>query len=205
MMPIMPFISLCRLVACLVSCILLSSLVDARRLNDARPGWSKFRTAIKHQKTASKSWPTMSDDAHLIAASRKNKVVEITPDGPREANVVEKFLIGSVIVAGTTAMEYASGFMGAFVLGTLRGMPGLVYSKEGLTMGQRFSNMNARSMRWGKTWAPISAVFGGSDAATRIIRNNKNDQWNTIISSAVAGAYFSRAGNVIDVCCSAVF
>lgn len=91
-------------------------------------------------------------------------------------------------------MEYATGFIGAYFLGTVVGIPGILYSKQGLALSNRLSNMNARSMDWAKTWAPISAIFGGCDAATRVVRGNVKDQWNTVISSAAAGAYFSRQG-----------
>lgn len=188
MMAVTPLLRLS--VILLSAALLLNVSVDA-----TSPGWCKFSTAIKHTDKASRSWRTSSDDVHLIA-SRKNRAAAETPE-QREPTLVEKCIIGGVVIGGTTAMEYASGFLGGFVLGTVVGIPGLAYSKEGLKMGQRFSNMNARSMRWAKTWAPISAVFGGCDAATRIVRGNKKDQWNTIISSAAAGAYFSRAGMVI--------
>jgi len=169
--------------------VLLVPLVDAR----SSPGWCKFSTAINHQEVASRKWRTSSDDVRLMASRKKNQKVE-APHEMREPTAIERVLIGGVVIGGTTAMEYASGFLGGFVLGSLVGIPGLAYSKEGLKMGQRFSNMNARSVRWAKTWAPISAVFGGCDAATRVIRGNKQDEWNTIISSCAAGAYFSRAG-----------
>lgn len=185
------------LTASILSLLVALSVVDARasRSFAASPGWCKFSTAIKHQDNASQHWRTTSDDARLIASRRKKQTKQIDqiPE-QREPTVVEQVLLGGFIIGGTTVMEYVSGFIGGFCLGTICGVPGMVYSKEGLKMGQRFSNMNARSMRWAKTWAPISAVFGGCDAATRIIRNNKKDQWNTIISSAAAGAYFSRAG-----------
>ena len=174
----------------ILSILLILSVVDARS-----PGWSKFSTAIKHQNVASQTWRTSSADVRLMA-SRKNRAATETPE-MRQPTLVEKVLIGGFMIGGTTAMEYASGYLGAYVLGTIVGIPGVAYSKEGLRMGERFSNMNARSTNWAKTWAPISAVFGGSDAATRIIRGNKQDQWNTVISSAAAGAYFSRAGTNI--------
>ena len=131
----------------------------------------------------------------ILLASRqkkKNEVIEI-PEEPTPSPLADA-LIGGVVIVGTAAVEYVSGFIGGYFLGTLMGIPGIVYSKEGLSMTKRFSNMNARSMRWAKTWAPISAVFGGCDAATRVVRGNVHDQWNTVISSAAAGAYFSRQG-----------
>lgn len=171
--------------------VLLWSQVDAKFTS--APGWCKFSTAINHQQSASRTWRSSSDDVRLLASRKKQKAVVETPE-IREPSPFEKILVGGVVIAGTTAVEYASGFLGGLVLGTVVGLPGLAYSKEGLAMGQRFSNMNARSVRWARTWAPISAVFGGCDAATRVIRGNKKDEWNTIISSAAAGAYFSRAG-----------
>ena len=179
--------------AVLVSAFLLS-VVNAA--SSSSPGWCKFSTAINHQQAASRHWRTSSDDVRLIS-DRRHKKVEVIEE--REASGIEKALFGAIVIGGTTLVEYASGFLGAYMLGTVVGIPGLVYSKEGLAMGQRFGNMNARSVRWAKSWAPISAVFGGCDATTRVIRGNKKDQWNAIFSSAAAGAYFSRQGNIICV------
>lgn len=117
-------------------------------------------------------------------------------------------LMGGLVIVGTTAMEYATGFIGGYFLGTVVGIPGIFYSKEGLAVSKRFGNMNARSMEWARTWAPISAVFGGCDAATRVVRGNVKDQWNTVISSAAAGAYFSRKGMyeiIVWVACMFVY
>lgn len=168
--------------------LLLIALVDG-----SPPGWSKFSTAIHHQDIASQDWRTSSDDVRLMTSRKKNRAATETPEIGKPT-LAEKILVRAFMIGGITAMEYASGYLGAYVLGTLTGLPGLAFSKEGLKVGERFSNMNARSKRWAKSWAPIAAVFGGSDAATRIIRGNRQDQWNTIISSAAAGAYFSRAG-----------
>jgi hypothetical protein len=152
-------------------------------------------------RTATIHHPSRRSSSTLLASSssrqkkKKNEVIEIPKEPTPSTSLLGDALIGGVVIIGTTAVEYASGFIGGYFLGTLVGIPGIVYSKEGLRLPQRFANMNARSMRWAKTWAPISAVFGGCDAATRVVRGNDvHDQWNTVISSAAAGAYFSRQG-----------
>lgn len=155
-------------------------------LVSATPSWGQpARTAAIHH-------PSRRSSTLLASRKKKNQVLEI-PEEPTPSPLANA-VIGGVVIIGTTAVEYASGFIGGYFLGTLVGIPGIVYSKEGLSMAKRFANMNARSMGWAKTWAPISAVFGGCDAATRVVRGNVHDQWNTVISSAAAGAYFSRQG-----------
>uniref|UniRef100_A0A7R9ZSU2 Mitochondrial import inner membrane translocase subunit TIM22 n=1 Tax=Craspedostauros australis TaxID=1486917 RepID=A0A7R9ZSU2_9STRA len=55
--------------------------------------------------------------------------------------------------------------------------------------------MNGRSFRWAKSWGSVSAVFGGSEAVVVMFRSPQqqdNDAWNSIFSSALAGAWFAR-------------
>lgn len=110
-------------------------------------------------------------------------------------------LAGTMQVAGYTFLEYLSGFFSGFFLGTVVGTPGLFFRPlepgvPKLFMTEvkgRFSRMNTRSMSWGRNWAGISAVFGGSRMAIKVIRNGKEDAWNQIFCYAAASAYYARA------------
>jgi hypothetical protein len=99
-------------------------------------------------------------------------------------------------------MEYCSGFFAGLFLGTAAGIPGFLFRplepevpKMFLAeLGGRFGRMNARSLKWGRSWGGISAAFGGFKVAVSVIRDGKQDDWNQILSSAAAGAFFARTG-----------
>jgi hypothetical protein len=115
-----------------------------------------------------------------------------------ELGPVARLVVGTIQIAVTTGVEYVTGFLGGFILGGIVGFPGLFTpigpNRVPNEFTQRLARMNSKAVRWGTTWAPISAVYGGCDAAVRVARGNVKDQWNTILSSAAAGAYFSRKG-----------
>jgi hypothetical protein len=177
----------------------LLSVVSATRPID----WGLSRTA-----PAIYYHPSRPSSSTLLVSSRKKKnskvaqAVVVPEEEPTAAGPLTNALVGGLLILGTTAVEYATGFIGAYVLGTVVGVPGIIYSKENLAIKTRFVNMNARSMTWAKSWAPISAVFAGCDTATRVVRGNVKDQWNTVISSAAAGAYFSRKGMINCMGCN---
>jgi len=111
-------------------------------------------------------------------------------------------LAGTVEIAVSTFLEYVQGFLGGYTLGSVVGMPGFVFkpvdpSKKAAffqELMQRGGRMHTKSFRWAKTWGEVTAIFGGARVATRVIRRGKEDEWNTILSSAAAGAFFARKG-----------
>ena len=133
-----------------------------------------------------------------------------------ELGPIGKCVAGVTQIAVTTIMEYVTGFMAGIFIGSVAGIPGFVlnpldknpanpgtaanaaansrlpiFMKE---VSGRFSRMNTRSMKWAKTWGYYSATFGGSRIAIKVLRGGREDDWNTIISSAIAGAFFARTG-----------
>ena len=104
----------------------------------------------------------------------------------------------------TTLMEYVSGYFAGICLGTAVGMPGFLFKpvEPGVPrtfmkeISGRFGRMNTRSVGWARSWAEISAAFGGFEVAMRVVRGGQEDEWNTILSSAAAGAFFARTGTL---------
>jgi hypothetical protein len=113
-----------------------------------------------------------------------------------------KVVAGVTQVLVTTVMEYCSGFFGGLFLGSVVGAPGLLFRPMEPGVPQmflmeargRFGRMNTRSLGWAKSWGGISAAFGGFKVAIKVLRNGQEDEWNQILSSAAAGAFFARTG-----------
>jgi len=107
---------------------------------------------------------------------------------------------GTIDVAARIAYDYIGTFLFAYVAGTVTDLPRFFFRSMDVEqqfplmqeLSKRYGRMHGKSVRWGKSWGSISAVFGGCGAATRVARRGKEDQWNQIISSASAGAFFAR-------------
>ena len=151
---------------------------------------------------------------------RKKKAAEIeepSPEAPVEETKkynpedsfeslgpIGKSIARLTMVATSALMEYTSGFMTGIVFGSLAGLPGFFFNpvEKGVNqafmteMGGRFSRMNGRSLRWAKSFGEISAIFGASQVAVRLMRHGKEDAWTSIFSSALAGACFARKGKL---------
>jgi hypothetical protein len=115
---------------------------------------------------------------------------------------IGKTIAGITEIVFATAFEYAGGFLTGIFFGTVVGLPGFAFKPTepgvrkalDLELKSRFVRMNTRSMRWAKNFGSISAAFGGFGVAVKVLRNGEEDVWNSILSSAAAGAYFARKG-----------
>jgi hypothetical protein len=115
---------------------------------------------------------------------------------------VGKTVAGTVEIAVSTLTEYITGFVGGYVLGSITDVPRFMFKTVDNTqtfpffqeMAKRYGRMHSKSLRWAKTWGGISAAFGGFRVATKVVRGGKEDEWNTILTSAAAGAFFARNG-----------
>lgn len=131
-----------------------------------------------------------SEERPLTPAEMKS---QLGPIGLLIANSVE--------VGLATANSYIStGIFGYFVGGCL-GVPGMFKSspQDALNnagaikkMQQKMGDLNAKALTQGKSWGALSASFSGFHALARVCRGGVEDRWNSIISSACAGAYLSR-------------
>lgn len=115
-----------------------------------------------------------------------------------------KVVAGVTEVAVTVIIEYATGFMGGYFLGSLIGVPTFFMSSlekpsnvQKYTLWNEFTGRSLRlhrkSMSWATNLGGISAAFGGFRVAARVCRNGKEDEWTSILSSMAAGAYFARS------------
>ncbi|KAL3924639.1 MAG: hypothetical protein SGILL_000926 [Bacillariaceae sp.] len=118
----------------------------------------------------------------------------------RDLGPVGKVVAGVTEIVFATLFEYCSGFMTGIFFGTMVGVPGFAFRpmEKGVRqpfvqeVQKRFARMNTRSMTWAKSFGSISAAFGGFGVAVKVIRNGEEDVWNSILSSAAAGAFFAR-------------
>ena len=173
---------------------------------------SEETLAAEHSGTTSSStrtlWPwgrKKQQDSTTPSLDRTEERVESsTPPPPltyADLTPLGKLVAGSIEVGVATGMEYVSGFLGGYVIGTLTDIPRLLtqgiqpapQSWQSETL-QRFGRMHGKSLSWAKTWGGVSAVFGGFRVATKVARNGIEDEWNNVISSMAAGAYFTRKG-----------
>jgi hypothetical protein len=145
------------------------------------------------------------------AVDAEDKIDYFEPDAgdvvmEREKRVEFKDLsFGGKIVAGgwsigsTLVRQYIGGFLVGYFLGSVRGIPHLLFKKEGL-MGtpfreeipMRLSRWTGKAIRWGSNWGPTCAAFGGFDATVVVLRNGAQDEINLVLSSAAAAAFYAR-------------
>jgi hypothetical protein len=138
------------------------------------------------------------DSAHLVSTASPQTALptyrDLTPLG--------RVVAGTVEIAIVTATDFISGLMGGYVLGTLTDVPRLLFRPLDPQVQQPFWNefsgrcmrLHSKSAKWGKNWASISATFGCTRVAVKVIRGGTEDEWNTIFSSMAAGAFFARNG-----------
>jgi hypothetical protein len=122
-----------------------------------------------------------------------------------ELGVIGKLIAGMFEIVLVTLIEYATAFLGGYVLGTVTDVPRLLFQKSNLPqslarpqllteVSHRMLRLHGKSMNWATSWGSISAAFGGFRVTFKVLRGNVEDDWNTILSSIAAGAYFARAG-----------
>lgn len=82
---------------------------------------------------------------------------------------IGKTVAGCTEVVITTVMDFCTGYIQGWLLGTIVGTPGFVFRpvEKGLRqpfskeLSGRFARMNTRNKNWSKTFGRISAAFGG--------------------------------------------
>jgi len=119
------------------------------------------------------------------------------PDiGFQDLTFTGKLVAGLTELALVVLFDYTSGFVSGYGLGSVFGLPGLVLGNKKAemvqTFGQRLATWHGRNARWGSTWASFSAVIGGANVGARVLRNGKEDEWTSILSSMAMGAFWAR-------------
>jgi hypothetical protein len=174
------------------------------------PFYCHRRTSSRRQQSYSRR---SSVDSVRLASSRQRGGRPSEQPSTNDAAAVSYSDLGPVgrVVAGTvevtvsTVMEYMTGFFGGYFLGSVTEVPRLLFrsidpeQQRSLlqeTSG-RFSRLHGKSFKWAKNWGAISAAFGGFGVFVKVVRNGKEDEWNSILSSMAAGAFFARAGTYL--------
>jgi len=123
----------------------------------------------------------------------------------RDLSLLGRTIAGTVEVGVVTLIEYLSGLVGGYSLGFLTDLPRLLFRPLESTgaapaspsfwaeVQGRCGRMHSKSILWGKNWAEISAVLGGAKVLCKVLRGGTEDEWNTVLSSVAAGAFFARA------------
>jgi len=159
---------------------------------------------------SSRSFGSTDPDQILLASTKAQKrrvEPKISPVDPPtltydDLTPLGKLVAGTVEVTLATLLEFASGFFGGYLIGTVTDIPFLLFRPVEQEARRAFfqevsgraARMHAKSFRWAKSFGGISAAFGGFRVATKVIRGGVEDEWNTIVSSMAAGAFFARNG-----------
>jgi len=161
---------------------------------------SQQTRAVPASKTIKKAGEqTSKANASAVASSKAQPTIsraysyaDLTPLG--------RLIAGTVEVAVVTAIDYIQGLFGGYVLGTLTDIPRLLFRPlqpdVQRPLWNEFSGrclrMHQKSTRWGKSWAGISATYGGLCVAARVLRGGTEDDWNVVLGTMAAGAMFAR-------------
>lgn len=160
--------------------------------------------------------PTLYSATQLVDRKEKEKEKkrkrstsepEVLQEQPSELSFNDLGPVGKVVASVTelsiaVLWNYCQGYLTGWIAGTAIGAPGFLFRPVEPGIPQsfltevkgRWVRMNTRSVRFGKNFGGISAIFKGSDVAVRRLRYGKNDEWNDILGSAIAGAIFARKG-----------
>lgn len=186
------------------SIVLASAVVHYHRVPGNKHSQSS-KQSLGRRRSGLGSYPKV-----FWVARKKEKKVATTVEPeflqePREVSFDDLGPIGKVVAAATElgveiAWNYCQGYLTGFLAGTALGLPGFLFRSAEPGVSQafmaeikgRFVRMNSRSVRFGKSFGGISAIFKGSDVAVRRLRHGKSDEWNDILGSAIAGAIFAR-------------
>jgi len=192
-----------------------------RRGATAVTAGGRHRSQQRHYYTTTTTTQLISSSSSKNPQQKQQQPIVAVDDHGDDYNYDDltwlgKFIAGTVEIGFTVLMEYASGFVGGYVLGGLTDIPRFVRQSTGVAQQQqqfwfwrefagRAARTNAKAARWGRSWGGISAAFGGFDVAVRILRNGKKDEWNTVFSSVAAGAWFARKGQCVVRCALCVY
>lgn len=117
----------------------------------------------------------------------------------KELTLIGKVVAGVVEITVVMAFDYILGFCGGYGLGTIWGLPNLVFRKGDSTSSSlmqealsRLAGMHQRSTRWAKSWGGVNAVVGGFGVSARVLRGGVRDEWTDVFSSMAMGAFFAR-------------
>ena len=179
------------------------SIATARtRRRDRSSSSSSSTTATQDGSSIGPASPSDQVDGQLTEQQQERQLQAQQPVVTyADLGLLGKIVAGTVEITMTTLFEYATGFLGGYLLGTVTDVPRLLFRpldppkpSTFREFSGRFHRMHGKSFRWATSWGGISAAFGGFRVLAKVVRGGKEDEWSNILSSMAAGAYFSRAG-----------
>lgn len=111
---------------------------------------------------------------------------QLGPIGLLVSNTIELTLV--------TLGSYISGAMLGYLGGSVMNIPSTLFGKSMGSISQRLSALNSKAFTTMKTWGQLSAAFSGFNNFVRLCRGDVDDGWNTVLGSALTGAFLSRGG-----------
>lgn len=175
--------------------------------SNRRPNRRKFRKLPCDPAHRNRFPAVMTASTKTMAPAKRTKDdVDGDYASYNDLNVIGKAIAGAVEIALTIATEYCTGFASGYFLGSVVGIPALITRRVASDASRavpdtawkevvgRTLRMHGKSVRWAKSWAGVSATFGGCNTGVKFLRNGKNDEWSSVFSSMAAGAFFARGG-----------
>ena len=109
---------------------------------------------------------------------------QLGPLGLLVSNTIELTIV--------TLGSFISGGLLGYFGGGVMNVPSTLFGKSMGSFGQRLAALNAKAFVTCKTWGTLSAAFSGFNNFVRLCRGDVDDNWNTVIGSALTGAFLSR-------------
>jgi len=172
-----------------------------------RRSYSGVLLASSKSTTSATTTTTDGDEEPLINISPNNQqnMQTAATDVPpwQDLPFGWKVVLGTIELGYTVASQFISSYVMAYCLSSVAGTYGVLFkpATDGITKFQRWSQ---RNKQWGKSWGSLSAGFGGFDTGIRLLRNNKDDEWNSLIGSAFTGAFFARGKGPTEMAKAAI-
>jgi Tim17/Tim22/Tim23/Pmp24 family len=149
-------------------------------------------TTATPSSTATTSTETANDDLTIVAKPAVTYA---------DLGILGKIVAGTMEITVAVAFEFVMGAVGGYVLGTVTDIPRFLFKPLNKPpagfiekLGERVGRTHQKSWTWARSWGSISAAFGGFRVGAKILRNGREDEWTTVLSSMAAGAYFARKG-----------
>lgn len=158
-----------------------------------------------------------SDPKAMVQSVARSNVSSTEAEATRPPTVQEMkaklgplgLIVATAVEVGiTTAGSYLSGGVFGYVWGGVSGSPSLFKPLENAggagaqpqrkfaQLQSKLASLNGAACTQAKSWGELSAAFSGCHALTRCVRGGKEDRWNSIVGSGLAGAYLNKGAGV---------
>lgn len=155
--------------------------------------------------------PSNHDNSNVVqSVSSSTQQLQKSPTSSSSQPSVEELkaqlgplglLVATTVEVGiTTAGSFLSGGLVGYLWGGVTSIPTFLKAPASpqrnkfLEFQQKFSSWNGAACTQGKSWGKLSAAFSGFHVLTKCVRGGKEDRWNSIVGSGMAGAYLHQGG-----------